>query len=60
VTLCKEDPGPLARYLAALRAGLDRAGLQALTQIFVLSDTSGADLVAREEAAFCRCRPRAC
>lgn len=51
VTLCKEDPGPLARHLEALRAGLDRCGLRDATQIFVLSDTSGGELIAREEAA---------
>ncbi len=51
VTLCKEDPGPLARHLDALRAGLDRAGLLGAVEIFALSDTSGADLVTREEDA---------
>jgi membrane glycosyltransferase len=51
VTLCKEDPISLARYLSDLRQGLDHAKLLDATQVFVLSDTSGADLVAREEAA---------
>jgi membrane glycosyltransferase len=54
VTLCNEDPFPLARHLEALRAGLNRAGLQDATEIFVLSDTSGAENVTREEAAFRR------
>jgi membrane glycosyltransferase len=51
MTLCKENPGPLALHLAALRPALDRAGLGDAVRIFVLSDTSGADLVTREEAA---------
>jgi len=50
VTLCKEDPRPLARHLETLRPALDRAGLLGAVEVFVLSDTSGADLVAREEA----------
>ena len=50
VTLCREDPVPVARYLDTLRRQLDRAGLQAATEIFVLSDTSGA-AVAAERAA---------
>ena len=51
VTLCKEDPRPLARHSrdAASRAG-PGAGLLGAVEVFVLSDTSGADLVAREEA----------
>jgi membrane glycosyltransferase len=51
VTLCGEDARPLARHLAALRAGLDRAGLGQGARIFVLSDTSGAERIAAEEAA---------
>lgn len=51
VTLCKEDPAPLAQHLPALRAGLNRIGLERSTDIFVLSDTSGPDDVAHEEAA---------
>lgn len=50
VTICGEDPGPLARHLASLRAGLDRLGLGRETRIFVLSDTSGASRVEAEEA----------
>ena len=50
MTLCKEDPRPLARHLETLRPALDRAGLLGAVEVFVLSDTSGADLVAREEA----------
>jgi membrane glycosyltransferase len=49
--LCREDAGPIATYLASLRKSLDRAGLDAATQIFVLSDTSGEAEVAAEEAA---------
>lgn len=52
VTLCKEDPAPLAAHLVALRAALDRVGLDAGAHIFVLSDTSGAAAIAAEEAAF--------
>lgn len=52
VTVCGEDPAPLARYLASLRAGLDRAGLGEKTRIFVLSDTSGASRIAPEQAVF--------
>jgi membrane glycosyltransferase len=51
VLLCKEDPAPLARHLAALRTGLVRAGLGQATEIFVLSDTGGAAEIAREERA---------
>lgn len=51
VTLCKEDPGPLALHLEALKAGLVRAGLRDATDIFVLSDTQGDELIAREDAA---------
>lgn len=41
VTLCGEDPKPLARHLKALRRALNTVGLGQTTQIFVLSDTSG-------------------
>ena len=51
VTLCKEDPRPIARHLQALHPALHRAGLGEGCQIFVLSDTTGADHIAREEAA---------
>jgi membrane glycosyltransferase len=51
ITLCNEDPRPLAGHLAALRDSLARIGLDEAVQIFVLSDTSGRDKVAREEAA---------
>ncbi|RYH07954.1 glucans biosynthesis glucosyltransferase MdoH [Tropicimonas sp. IMCC6043] len=51
VMLCKEAPEPLAGHLVALHAGLARARLDGATQIFVLSDTFGADLVRQEEAA---------
>lgn len=51
VLMCKEDPDPVAAYLRGLHASLHRDGLDPSTAIFVLSDTSGDDLVAREEAA---------
>jgi membrane glycosyltransferase len=50
VTLCKEDPLPVAEHLAALHAGVCRAGLRDAVDIFVLSDTFGKALIAREEA----------
>ncbi|MFW5881343.1 MAG: glucans biosynthesis glucosyltransferase MdoH [Roseicyclus sp.] len=52
VTLCREAPEPVARHLASLREGLGRAGMGQGTEIFVLSDTSGAEAIAREQAAF--------
>jgi membrane glycosyltransferase len=52
VALCKEEPEPLARYLEALRVGLDRTGLDLAADVFVLSDTHGAALIAGEERAF--------
>lgn len=56
VTLCKEEPEPVARYLQSLHRALRREGLgqgvDGATEIFVLSDTSGAETVAREAAVF--------
>jgi membrane glycosyltransferase len=51
ITVCNEDPRPLAAHLAALRDSLARIGLGETVQIFVLSDTSGRENIAREEAA---------
>jgi membrane glycosyltransferase len=51
VTLCGEEPEPVARYLLNLRTALDRATTADATPIFVLSDTSGTDAIAAEEAA---------
>ncbi len=51
VTLCKEPPHPVARYLRDLHASLRRHRLEQATRIFVLSDTQGEDLITREEAA---------
>jgi membrane glycosyltransferase len=52
LTLCREDPAPVAAYLAGLRGRLDRAGSGTCMQIFVLSDTSGEAEAAAEEALF--------
>jgi membrane glycosyltransferase len=51
LTLCREDPVPVAVHLAGLRRALDRAGLGPATRIFVLSDTRGEMEVAAEEEA---------
>lgn len=51
VTLCGEDAGPVARYLIDLRRALDHTGQAAITQIFVLSDTTGAQAIAAEKSA---------
>lgn len=51
VTLCREPPEPVAAHLASLFGSLARDGLGGDTDIFVLSDTSGAEAVAAEEAA---------
>ncbi len=51
VTLCGEDPAPVAARLAALGRALDGQGLAASTRIFVLSDTSGTGRIAAEETA---------
>jgi membrane glycosyltransferase len=52
ITLCREDPGPVAAYLRGLRTALARTGLAPSTRIFVLSDTSGDAAVVAEDAAF--------
>ncbi len=51
ITLCGEDPEPLAAYLACFVRGLTKADLAAKTEVFVLSDTSGNAQVGREHAA---------
>jgi membrane glycosyltransferase len=51
VTVCGEEPGPLADHLDALEKALDREGLAEATRIFVLSDTTGAAAIRREEQA---------
>lgn len=51
VTLCGEDPAPVARYLADLHRQLGSLGAAEATRLFVLSDTSGADAIDREDAA---------
>ncbi|WP_224825645.1 glucans biosynthesis glucosyltransferase MdoH [Cognatishimia sp. MH4019] len=52
VTVCGENPVPIATHLRALRRSLDTSGTGDATQIFVLSDTSRDDQIATEEAAF--------
>ncbi|MFD1509401.1 glucans biosynthesis glucosyltransferase MdoH [Lacimonas salitolerans] len=51
VTLCKEDPEPVAHYLRDLHKALTSLGLDDRTVIFALSDTWGDTAVAREEGA---------
>ena len=51
LTLCREDPVPVAAHLAGLRRGLERAGLGEATRIFVLSDTWGESAIVAEEEA---------
>ncbi len=51
ITLCGEDPTQVARYIDDLHKGMVGTGLDATTRIFILSDTFGQDLSAREEAA---------
>lgn len=51
VTLCGESADPVAAYLAALTGGLERADLSDWTEVFVLSDTTGAERIAAEERA---------
>ncbi len=50
VTLCGEPPLPLAVHLANLARAFGREGLSETCEIFVLSDTSGAQAIAVEEA----------
>ncbi|SHH34366.1 membrane glycosyltransferase [Marivita hallyeonensis] len=52
VTLCGEEPKPVARHLASLASGLARQDLADATEIFVLSDTGEGAATAREDAAF--------
>ncbi|MFQ6550563.1 glucans biosynthesis glucosyltransferase MdoH [Aestuariibius sp. 2305UL40-4] len=49
LTLCGEDPEPVAKFLNGLSRGLAREGLADSTRIFVLSDTSDGDACACEE-----------
>ncbi|MBV6656775.1 MAG: glucans biosynthesis glucosyltransferase MdoH [Devosiaceae bacterium] len=50
-TMCGEDPRPLASHLQGLAADLEIKGLGNATRLFLLSDTSNPDAIAREEAA---------
>jgi membrane glycosyltransferase len=52
VTICGENPTPLAAYLASFTDSLRRVGLGTHTRVFVISDTSDVDAVALEDAAF--------
>jgi len=52
MTLCREDPEPVAAYLSGLRAVLDRTDGSGAIRIFVLSDTTGEHEIAAEELAF--------
>ena len=51
ITLCGEDPAPVARYLDDLHKGMVRAGFDTTARIFILSDTYEEEASAREEAA---------
>ncbi|MEQ8657668.1 MAG: glucans biosynthesis glucosyltransferase MdoH [Hyphomicrobiales bacterium] len=53
ITLCGEDPGPVADAARQLVLDLDRQNLpQEATRIFVLSDTYDIDAIEREARAF--------
>ena len=52
VTLCGETPDPLARSLTKLHRHLTEIGLDAVTEIHVLSDTSNRSAADREAAIF--------
>ena len=54
VTLCGEDPEPLAHHLRALAQDLDQKGLRSLVRLFVLSDTSDEQAIRQEENALCQ------
>lgn len=51
VTVCGEAPDRLADYLHSFAKGLSASDLGVSTEVFVLSDTSGAARIARERAA---------
>ena len=51
VTLCGEDAVPVVAGVTALRRDLDRSGLGARCDIFVLSDTAGPRAIAAEAEA---------
>lgn len=53
LTLCGEDPGPVADHVRQLAGDLDRQNLpQETARIFVLSDTGDVDAIEREARAF--------
>jgi membrane glycosyltransferase len=52
VTLCGEDPYPLANYLKQFTRSLRTAKLHENAQVFVISDTSGGSQIANEMNAF--------
>ena len=51
ITLCGEDPGPIADYLTSLSQAFKRVGLAQSTTIFALSDTCAGPESGLEEAA---------
>jgi membrane glycosyltransferase len=51
ITVCGEDPAPLAQYLKGFSRAIDGSPLRSATRVFVLSDTFGADDIIAEEAA---------
>lgn len=52
LTLCGEDPAPVAAYLVSLSSALQRNGLAATTNIFALSDTGEGTASLAESAEF--------
>lgn len=56
--VCGEPPEPMAQRIKALLDGLDRSGQSQSCTVFVLSDTQGAEALARETAALAPLRNR--
>lgn len=52
LTLCGESPKAIAAYLEGFAKSLTHVGLADTVDIFVNSDTSGAEAIQQEEAAF--------
>ena len=51
IATCGEAPEPLAKYLSGFTKSLSNAGLQTVTEVFVISDTFGGHKIAAEEKA---------